>query len=222
MRLPSFVSEAAAQSAGAGAFREAMVEDQLAAIGDARVREVMASVPRHIFAPGAPLHDAYHDCALPIGYGQTMAPPFMVATMLDAAELAGDERVLEVGTGAGYQAALLALLARSVCTIERIPELARLAAENLWRVGLTRVTVIAGDGARGVPARAPYDVIVVAATTRRIPIELVRQLADGGRLIVPVTGTWGGVLQRVRKTDNKLTIERLSGCELAPLVEELS
>lgn len=199
-----------------------MVVDQLAAIGDERVRRAMASVPRHLFAPGVPPADAYHAGAVPIGHGQTMAPPFVVATMLAAGEIRGHERVLEIGTGAGYQAALLALLARSVCTIERIPELARRATENLWRLGLTRVTVIAGDGSRGAAARAPYDVVMVTATAPRIPVELVRQLAEGGRLIIPVTGTWGGVLQKVTRTRDKISVERLSGCDLAPLVEDPS
>jgi protein-L-isoaspartate(D-aspartate) O-methyltransferase len=154
-------------------------------IRDGRVLAAIASVPRELFVPEQLRRHAYADRALPIGSGQTISQPFMVATMLEALRLDGG-RVLEVGTGSGYQAALLAELADEVVSIERVPELAEEARQTLERAGYGRVEVRVGDGTLGVPERAPFDGIVVAAAAPAAPDSLYDQLAPGGRLVVPV------------------------------------
>jgi protein-L-isoaspartate(D-aspartate) O-methyltransferase len=195
--------------------RSAMVHQQLRSISDARVIAAMGRVPRHLFVPPELRHAAYHDTPLPIGHGQTISQPLMVAIMLEAMELRGRERVLEVGAGCGYQAALLGELAAEVHAIEIVPPLARMAARNLRRLGYRNVTVLEGDGSLGHAAAAPYDAIVVAAAASAVPQALVDQLAPGGRLLVPL----GQVLERLRKLpDGRVTIEHLGGCAFVPLV----
>ena len=154
-------------------------------IRDERVLAAIASVPREQFVPERLRRQAYADRALPIGSGQTISQPFMVATMLEALALEGG-RVLDVGTGSGYQAALLAALADEVVTIERVPELAQEARRRLTGMGYVNVHVVVGDGTLGVPERAPYDGIVVAAAAPAVPEALYGQLGQGGRLVVPV------------------------------------
>jgi protein-L-isoaspartate(D-aspartate) O-methyltransferase len=168
--------------------RARMVAAQLVARGihDERVLTAMLEVSREAFIPGEPRRHAYEDAPQSIGCGQTISQPFIVAYMLELLHIAPTDRVLEVGTGTGYQAALLARLATSVVTIERHAQLAEAAKKNLAKVGITNCEVRVGDGTTGAPDRAPFDVIVVAASGPRIPPSLRAQLAPGGRLVCPV------------------------------------
>ncbi|MEJ5223139.1 MAG: protein-L-isoaspartate(D-aspartate) O-methyltransferase [Anaerolineales bacterium] len=168
--------------------RRRMVREQVAArgIADARLLAAFERVPRHLFVDAASWGEAYEDHPLPIGYGQTISQPYIVALMTSLLSLMGDERVLEVGTGSGYQAAILAELAREVHTIEYRPELAARAAATLARLGYERVHVHTGDGTLGWPAAAPFDAVLVAAAAPRVPPPLLEQLVDGGRLVMPV------------------------------------
>jgi protein-L-isoaspartate(D-aspartate) O-methyltransferase len=179
-----------------------MVERQLRrrGISDERVLEAMARVPRELFVPQRLRAYAYDDGALPIGYRQTISQPFVVATICSLLGLTGDERVLDVGTGSGYQAAVLAALAREVVTIERIPELAEEARSRLLEAGCGNVEVRVGDGSLGVPDRAPFDGVAVAAAAPTVPPALYEQLVDGGRLVVPRGSRWGQDLVLVERT----------------------
>lgn len=154
-------------------------------IGDERVLDAMRRVPRELFVPLEERVHAYDDSALPIGFGQTISQPYVVALACSALRLRGDERVLDVGTGSGYQAAVLAELAASVVGVERLPELAAAARRNLAEAG-SNVEVIVGDGAEGVPNRAPFDAIAVAAAAEELPAALVAQLAPDGRMVLPL------------------------------------
>ena len=187
-------------------------------IRDRRVLAALAAVPRELFVSDDLRSHAYADRALPIGHGQTISQPFMVATMLQALALAGGGRVLDVGTGSGYQAAVLAELAEEVVTIERVPELADHARETLERAGYGRVEVRVGDGTLGVPERAPFDGIVVAAAAPAVPEALYGQLAPGGRIVVPV-GTrrdqWLEVVERRATGPARL---RTVPCRFVPLL----
>jgi protein-L-isoaspartate(D-aspartate) O-methyltransferase len=167
--------------------RRRMVDAQLRARGirDPRVIAAMAQVPRELFVPAQLRDRSYDDGALPIGEDQTISQPYMVARTCELAQLGGGERVLEVGAGSGYQAAVLSRLAEEVVTIERIPLLAERAWEALREMGADNVQVVVGDGTMGWPDRAPYDCIVVAAGAPRIPRALVEQLRDGGRMVIP-------------------------------------
>ncbi len=155
-------------------------------IDDERVLAAMARLPREQFVPSAARHLAYEDAALQLPCGQTISQPFVVAVILQALALEGLERVLDVGTGSGYQAALLRMLAAEVVSVERIPELAAQARRNLDDAGFGDVDVIVGDGALGVPGRAPFDAIAVAAAAPAVPPALLEQLAPGGRLVLPL------------------------------------
>jgi protein-L-isoaspartate(D-aspartate) O-methyltransferase len=169
--------------------RDAMVEHQLRARGidDQRVLEAMAVVPRELFLPEKLRHRAYEDAAVPIGAGQTISQPYMVALICSGLQLRGGERVLDVGTGSGYQAAVLAEMGTQVHSIERVPQLAELAREALDAAGYAdRVEVHVGDGTQGLPAEAPFDAVAVAAAAREMPQALYDQLTEGGRLVVPV------------------------------------
>ncbi|WP_428264995.1 protein-L-isoaspartate(D-aspartate) O-methyltransferase [Haliangium sp.] len=199
--------------------RRGMVERQLRGRGitDERVLAAMGTVPRHLFVPPHLRAAAYADSPLEIGHDQTISQPLMVAIMLEALELRGPERVLEVGCGSGYQAALLAKLAAEVYAVEIIPELARGAERALALADIAGVEVIVGDGGLGWPAAAPYDAIVVAAAAPEVPAPLVDQLGDGGRLVLPVGN---GVLQtllRIRKRGRATHSENLGGCAFVPL-----
>lgn len=172
----------------AGSRRAAMVEQHIASrgISDARVLAAMRTVPRHQFVPADLARSAYEDRPLPIGHGQTISQPFIVAYMTDALGVLDHHRVLEIGTGSGYQAAVLSMLAREVYTIEIVPELAARAADTLRELGYTNVEVRAGDGYAGWPEEAPFDRIMVTAAPEQIPQPLLDQLAAGGRLVIPV------------------------------------
>jgi protein-L-isoaspartate(D-aspartate) O-methyltransferase len=199
-----------------------MVEEQLRArdIVDRRVLDAMERVPRELFVPSELRQRAYDDAALPIGEGQTISQPYMVARICEALALAGDERVLDVGTGSGYQAAVLAELAAEVDTIERIPQLAERARANLEAAGYGHVAVHVGDGTLGLPERAPFDAIAVAAAAPDVPAALYDQLKPRGRLVVPVGGRHGQRLELVIKSPEGPAIVRSVPCRFVPLVGE--
>ena len=186
-------------------------------IRDERVLAAIAAVPRELFVPDDLRRHAYADRALPIGCGQTISQPFMVATMLEALALGGG-RVLDVGTGSGYQAAVLAELADEVVTIERVPELAAQARETLARAGYGRVSVRVGDGTLGVPDLAPFDGIVVAAAAPAVPEALYAQLAPGGRLVVPVGTRRDQWLEIVERGEDGPRRHRTVPCRFVPLL----
>ena len=197
-----------------------MVERQLRRrdLVDERVLAAMERVPRELFVP-APLRDrAYDDAALPIGAGQTISQPYMVAHICQALALRGRERVLDVGTGSGYQAAVLALLAAEVHTIERLPELAARARQALAEAGCANVTVHVGDGTVGLPEHAPYVGIAVAAAAPAIPETLYEQLEPRGRLVIPVGGRHGQELQLVVRSPEGPAIVRSVPCRFVPLL----
>ncbi len=200
--------------------RRAMVEEQIRDHGvrSPRVLEAMLRVPRHEFVLREQAAMSYGDQPLPIGEGQTISQPFMVAAMTAALELTGNERVLEVGTGSGYQAAVLSLLARQVYTLETHATLARGAHERLARLGYTNVYVQVGDGTLGLPEAAPFDAIVVTAAAPQIPPPLIEQLAEGGRLVIPVGPAHQQELFQVRKSGGRTSQQVLHYCRFVPLV----
>ena len=200
--------------------RRRMVESQLRGRGirDPRVLGAMSAVPRELFVPEALRRRAYEDGALPIGAEQTISQPYMVARTCELARLRGHERVLEVGAGSGYQAAVLSLIADEVVTIERIPELAERAWEALRAMGADNVQVVVGDGTMGWPDRAPYDCIVVAAGAPRIPRALVEQLRDGGRMVIPKGDRDLQRLCVVELRDGELVEVEHDACVFVPLL----
>lgn len=189
-------------------------------IADKRVIEAMKRVPREAFVPEEQYHAAYDDRPLSIGFGQTISQPFIVALMVQALELKGDEKVLELGTGSGYEAAILAELARKVVTVECIPELAESAKKVLDRLGYSNVEVHVAGKTLGWPEGAPYDAIVVSAGAPRVPQVLLDQLAWNGRLVIPVGSRWQQDLLRVTKLRKGSRTENLGGCYFVPLVGE--
>jgi protein-L-isoaspartate(D-aspartate) O-methyltransferase len=197
-----------------------MVERQLRrrGISDERVLAAMGRVPRELFVPENVQAYAYEDGALPIGHGQTISQPFIVGTICALLELSGGERVLDVGTGSGYQAAVLAELASEVVTIERVPELAERAGRALSEAGYEDVAVLVGDGSLGASEHAPFDAIAVAAAAPAVPPALYEQLTPGGRLVLPRGSRWGQELVLVAKTEAG-PVERASvPCRFVPLV----
>jgi protein-L-isoaspartate(D-aspartate) O-methyltransferase len=187
-------------------------------IDDERVLDAIGRVPREQFVAPELRRNAYDDRALPIGHGQTISQPFMVAAICAALELQGHERVLDVGTGSGYQAAVLAELAAEVVTVERVPELAEQARETLERAGYGRVDVRVGDGTLGVPERAPYDAIAVAAAAPAVPEALYEQLSGGGRIVVPVGSLRDQWLQVVQRGPDGPVVSRSVPCRFVPLI----
>jgi len=201
--------------------RAHMVRAQLQprGVSSARVLHAMGRVPRELFVPESARARAYGDHALSIGRGQTISQPYMVAVMTEAMELTGGERVLEVGTGSGYQAAVLAELARDVWSVERIPELAREAAGLLAELGYANVHVRAGDGTLGWPEAAPFDAIMVTAGAPDAPPSLLAQMSpDGGRLVVPVGDRELQYLEIVERRGTEYVTRRTIGCRFVPLV----
>ena len=200
--------------------REAMVEAQIRKRGivSPRVLQAMLAVPRHEFVPAAFHGEAYQDKPLPIGEGQTISQPFMVAAMSQALELTGGERVLEVGTGSGYQAAVLSLLAGEVFSIESHPALALAAQQRLERLGYSNVHVHTGDGSAGFPEGAPFDAILVAAAAPSIPAALTSQLREGGHLVIPVGTQENQELLLARKRTGAVESKVLFDCRFVPLL----
>jgi protein-L-isoaspartate(D-aspartate) O-methyltransferase len=199
-----------------------MVEQQLRGrdVVDERVLAVMDRVPRELFVPERLRRRAYEDAALPIGEGQTISQPYMVARIAEALALTGDEHVLDVGTGSGYQAAVLAELAEEVDTIERIPALAEQARDNLKAAGYERVQVHVGDGSQGLAAHAPFSAIAVAAAAPELPQTLYEQLELRGRLVVPVGRRGVQQLQVIVRSPEGPAVLRSVPCRFVPLLGE--
>lgn len=202
--------------------RERMVSGQIffRGIRDERLLTVMREIPRHRFVPSSLRHRAYEDCPLPIGEGQTISQPYIVAEMTEALSLEGTEKVLEIGTGSGYQTAILCRLAREVVTTERIEPLFRSAQRVLEELGIRNVRFRIGDGTLGSPEDAPFDAILVTAAAPEVPPPLVSQLAVGGILVIPVGGRWEQDLVRLRKEEGGIHRESLGGCRFVPLLGE--
>jgi protein-L-isoaspartate(D-aspartate) O-methyltransferase len=200
--------------------RSELVEHLRREIKDERVLAAMTRVPRELFVPSGYWHAAYEDRPLPIGQGQTISQPLIVAMMTEALALEGDENVLEVGTGSGYQAAILAELARWVVTVERHPDLAQKAAEILEKLGYTNVEVHLAEAKLGWQHKAPYNAIVVSAGAPTVPKELLDQLTVGGRLIIPVGTRHEQTLLKVTKREHDTAIQDLGACRWVPLIGE--
>jgi protein-L-isoaspartate(D-aspartate) O-methyltransferase len=200
--------------------RRLMVETQIRKRGvtDERVLQAMAIVPRHQFVPKFSTHQAYADEPLSIGHGQTISQPYIVAAMVASLGLTGSENVLEIGTGCGYQAAVVSLLVRQVHTVEILPDLAQSAAERLERLGYANVHVLWGDGTLGWPESSPYDAILIAAAAPAVPEPLLEQIAEGGSLIAPVGGEDKQELQLVIKQEGKFVLKQAGPCRFVPLV----
>jgi protein-L-isoaspartate(D-aspartate) O-methyltransferase len=196
----------------------ARVQLERRGIADARVLAAMRAVPREWFVPDEVQAQAYADRALPIGSGQTISQPFMVALMTEALGAQPASHLLEVGTGSGYQAAVLSQVAGDVVTIERHPELAAEAERRLEALGCRNVRVVVGDGTEGYPANAPYDGILVTAGAPHVPAALTAQLADGGRLVIPVGTSYQQELLVIERRGNALRETRGEGCVFVPLV----
>ena len=194
---------------------------QAGGVQDLAILHAFDAIPRHMFVPDAVRHRSYDDVALPLGHGQTISRPGAHALHLGLANLTGHERVLEIGTGSGYQTALLSQLAGHVYSVETVPELAELAEARLRELGLENVTTRSGDGSAGWPEHAPYQVILCGAAAPRVPQPLVDQLAPGGRLIIPVGDDSGQHLVRVTlETDGGLREESVDGARFVPLTGE--
>lgn len=197
-----------------------MVERQIRKRGitDERVLQAMATVPRHEFVPAFWLKQAYADEPLPIGHGQTISQPYIVAAMVASLGLTGSETVLEIGAGCGYQAAVVSLLAKEIHTVEILPELAQSAAERFQRLGYANIHVHCGDGTLGWPESGPYNAILIAAAAPAVPDPALQQLAEGGRLIAPVGEEANQELQLLTKLEGKILVKRGGPCRFVPLM----
>lgn len=213
MRLPGATPDFAAA-------RARMVEQQLRrrGIADERVLVAMGEVPREAFLPPRHRHHAYADSALPIGESQTISQPWIVAAICQALELRGPERVLEIGTGSGYSASVLSLLAAEVVSVERHAALSRAAGEVLDSLGVTNVELVVGDGSAGLPGRLPFDAIAVHATAPSPPPGLLAQLADGGRLVVPIATETDDLLTLMRRKGDEIETDVIGPCRFVPLI----
>lgn len=213
MRLPGATPDFAAA-------RARMVEQQLRrrGIADERVLVAMGEVPREAFLPPRHRHHAYADSALPIGESQTISQPWIVAAICQALELRGPERVLEIGTGSGYSASVLSLLAAEVVSVERHAALSRAAGEVLDSLGVTNVELVVGDGSAGLPGRPPFDAIAVHATAPSPPPGLLAQLADGGRLVVPIATETDDLLTLMRRKGDEIETDVIGPCRFVPLI----
>ncbi len=202
--------------------RERMVKEQLQGrdITDPKVLEAMRSVPRHRFVPKELRRQAYFDGPVRLQQGQTISQPYIVALMTQLLELGGDETVLEIGTGSGYQAAVLARLARKVYSLERIPELAQGARRRMVELGISNVEIHERDGSNGLIEHAPYPAILVTAAAPRVPPPLREQLADGGRLVLPVGSQEGQMLELWRRAGEDFRCRRVAPVAFVPLVGE--
>jgi len=200
--------------------RSAMAAGQLIPRGitDGRVLEAFRSVPRHEFIPKELAVEAYADYPLPIGEGQTISQPYMVALMTEALKLKGAERVLEIGTGSGYQAAILAELAKEVYSVERFEILAESARETLGRLGYKNINVKTGDGTLGWAEHAPYDGIIVTAAAPNVPDSLIKQLNENGRLVIPVGSRFSQALTIAEKKKGNINFTEAGGCVFVPLI----
>lgn len=212
-------------SSGSDAFtneRESMVEHQLRRRGihDERVLEAMRTVPRHEFIKGQDWPEAYADHPIVIGEQQTTSQPYIIAAMLQAAEIKPGDRVLEIGAGSGYQTAVLAELASHVFAVERYPSLVEAARQVLDRLGYHNIALVAGDGSLGLAQAAPYDVIIVSAAAPRVPQTLIDQLAPAGRMVIPVGDASQQVLKLVHNFGDHLSETNLEGCRFVPLIGE--
>jgi protein-L-isoaspartate(D-aspartate) O-methyltransferase len=200
--------------------RERMVEEQIHARGltDARLLAAFGKVPRHQFVPAALQEEAYQDHPIPLSGGQTISQPYMVALMTGQLRLHGHERVLEIGTGSGYQAAILAELALEVFSVERLPELLRSARRRLEALGYHNVHFNTGNGSLGWAEHAPYDAIVVTAAAPAVPQPLLAQLADPGRMVLPIGGPEGQLLYLVEQRGGRVTQTPVASCVFVPLL----
>lgn len=200
--------------------RQRMVEEQFVRrdITDKRVLDAMRKVPRHIFVPEEQRHLAYSDCPLPIGQNQTISQPYIVALMTQMLALKGDETVLEIGTGSGYQAAVLSQVAQEVYTIERYEILAQRALKSINQLDIKNITLQVGDGTLGWPEHAPYDAILATAAAPKVPKPLLDQLADGGRLVIPVGGRIGQYLESWFREGKKFRHEQTVAVAFVPLL----
>ena len=200
------------------AARASLVEHLSTEIKDKRVLAVMSRIPRELFVPPELQHLAYEDAPLPIGLDQTISQPFIIALMTEALELSGEEKVLEIGTGSGYQAAILAELARLVITVERLPVLAESAKKVLTSLGYTNVRVHRAGETLGWPPQAPYQAIMVTAAAPEVPTDLLAQLAIGGRMVIPVGSRYVQDLYKITRGKKKNKIKNLGGCRFVALI----
>jgi len=202
--------------------RQDMVNEQIIArgISDERTIQALLKVPRHIFVPQSMLGEAYADYPLPIGQGQTISQPYMVALMTELFQLEGNEKILEIGTGSGYQTAILAELAKKVYTIERFSELIEQAKKRLQKLGYENILFFCSDGTKGLPEFAPYQGIIVTASAKEIPPPLFQQLDEGGKLVIPLGERFSQILTLVEKKKGKTIQKEICGCTFVPLVGE--
>ena len=200
--------------------RERMVKEQIIARGveDKRIIDAMMRVPRHIFVDKIYAHQAYNDYPLAVGHGQTISQPYMVAVMTDLLELKADDTALEIGTGSGYQAAILAQLCKMVYTVERLSALKEKARETLGQLGITNIAYMTGDGSLGWPQFAPYDAILVTAGAPEVPNALLEQLAEKGRLVIPVGSELYQTLNLVTKQRGRIFRKEIFECTFVPLL----
>ena len=202
--------------------REEMIEEQLKGrrIRDERLLSAMREIPRHRFVPSALASRAYEDGPLPIGEEQTISQPYIVAEMTQALSLTGTEKVLEIGTGSGYQTAILCRLSREVVTVERLESLSRAARTTLSTLGMYNVRFRIGDGTLGAPEDAPFDRVIVTAAAPGVPDPLFEQMMEGGIMVIPIGGRWEQELVAVRKEMGMPRKEYLGGCRFVPLLGE--